>query len=261
MGLVKKFIAIMLVANQAFAWTRVQGASNGGFAAQSSGGASFGAAATVGNLVICHFFFQSTTVTLNSVTDAGGTSVWTIRGPVTGTNNRSYIADAVVASAFSSPNGTFSASTTGDVLCEEYSGNAAAGSHFDCISSGVSGNGTALNGGSCTPAASDDLVYGAGGTMANSVTYTAGSGFTVRQNEAHSTQGNSVADEDKFTSTCAGQSSDMTGSASQEWNMITVAYKSSAPSACSSTTGKFITDKGSGSASTDKGTGRLDFVK
>lgn len=251
-------IVLMMVGDSAFAWTRVQGASNGGFTGQASAGVSFGGAATSGNLVVCHWFFQSTSVTLNSVTDAGGDSVWNIRGSVTGADSRSYIADAVVVTAFSSPNGTFSGATTGDVFCEEYSGNAAAGSQFDCISSGSSGTGTTLSGGSCTPTASDDLIIGAGGTMANSVTYTAGTGFTVRDQEAHSTQGNSAAIEDKFASGCSA-SSDMTGSGSGTWNMITAAYKSSSPSACGSSlpSGNIFTRSGGGSIRTTSGNGSI----
>lgn len=256
--LVYIFVIFIHIADVSFAWTQVQGASNGGFTGQAGAGVSFGVAATAGNLVVCHWFFQSTTVTLDSVTDAGGDSVWNIRGSVTGSDNRSYIADAVVATAFSSPNGTFSGATTGDVFCEEYSGNAAAGSQFDCISSGGSGTGTNLSGGSCTPSASDDLIIGAGGTMANSVTYTAGAGFTVRDQESHSTQGNSAAIEDKFASSCSA-SSDMTGSGSGTWNMITAAYKSSSPGACGASLppGNILTRAGSGSISTRSGSGSI----
>lgn len=229
--IIASIFLVVSLSGPAMAWTRVQSASNGGFAAQSSGGVTFGAATTSGRLVSCHFYFQSITVTLNSVTDAGGDSVWTIRGPFTGSDNRSYIADTIVQTGFSSPQGNFSGATTGDVLCAEYSGNATS-SYLDCISAGGSGTGTALDGGGCSPTYSDSLHIGAGGSMANSVTYTAGGSYTNFVNEAHSSQGNSVAMEDDTTSSCSTVQATMTGSTSATWNMVTVAYKSNSPVSC-----------------------------
>lgn len=250
---------VVSLSGSAMAWSRIQSVSNGGFTAQSSGGVTFGAATVTGRLVTCHFYFQSITVTLDSVTDAGGDSVWTIRGPFTGSDNRSYIADTIVQTGFSSPQGNFSGSTTGDVLCAEYSGNATS-SYVDCATAGGSGTGTALDAGSCTPSYSDDLHIGAGGSMANSVTYTAGGTYTNFVNEAHSTQGNSVAMEDDTTSSCSAVNPTMTASTSATWSMAGIAYKSSSPVACGvASSGYIITTPGTGSITTTPGTGYIQF--
>lgn len=207
----------------------LQKCEQGGFINTTVGACGLGVATTIGNLATIVIFVQSSTITISSFS---GPNTWHTIGPVLGTGNETFIAWSVITSAQTTMQVNFSNPTSGDFASAEYTNMAGVGTVADCNSAGSSGNSTALTSGSCTPTASNDLLIGGGGSLANSLTYTAGGSFTIEGQQAHSTQGNSYAWEDVNSAACTSQSASMTASGSAQWSMIMAAFKTSAPTGC-----------------------------
>ena len=234
---VKRLIAIILVLSiplQAAAPPAGK-CDQGGFAATTNASCAL-SGMVLGQLIACVIFVQSTTITISSFSDGGTGQTWHTIGPVIGSNNETFIIWAIdTGSTFATTGVVLSANGTGDTFCAEYSNMASVGTVADCNSAGSSGNSTSLTSGSCTPSAANDVILGGGGSMANSITYTAGGSFTIEAQDAHSTQGNSAGWEDENSASCSSQAATMTASGSAaQWSMIMAAFKTNSPTSCSS---------------------------
>jgi hypothetical protein len=206
---------------------------NGGFSATTSCGCNLTGVAS-GSFVAIGFYAQSTTISGVGITDGGGGNTWHIIGPINGSGNSSFIGWTVATNSFGSFQWNWTGSTTGDCFGARYTNMASAGTVADCNSAGSSGNGTALASGSCTPTAANDVLVAIGGVLANSATMSAGGSFTVEQSNAHSSQGNSYGWEDENSSSCSSQQATATESVTGQWSMIMAAFKTSAPTSCTS---------------------------
>lgn len=206
----------------------------GGFTGTATQGCSL-TATTVGNLIVVELFIQSSTITINSITD-GGANTWHIIGPSLGTGNETFLGWTVVTTSFGSFQWNMSSATNGDASGAEYTGMAPSATVLDCNSSGSTGNSVNLVSGTCTPSAANDLIVAVGGVMQNTANMTAGGGLTLEDNQAHSTQGNSYGYEDGNSFTvCASTQATMTSSISGQWSMLMAAFKTSNPTSCTAT--------------------------
>lgn len=228
----KKILACLFAASNLFAAAPPANKwDNGGFTATNGCGGSFSGVST-SDLVTLYLYTQSTTISGVNITDGGGGNTWHIIGPINGTGNSSFIGWTVPTNTFASAQWNWTGSTSGDCAGGRYTGMAGVATVLDCSSTGSSGSGTALTSGACTPTAANDLIVAVGGVLQNSATMTAGSGFTMQETDAHSTLGNSYGYEDQNSATCASQAAPMTAGVSGQWSSIMAAFKTSSPTAC-----------------------------
>ncbi len=139
---------------------------------------TFTAAQTAGNMNVVVVGWNDTTSTVSSVTDSRGNTYTLAIGPTTGTGLRQsiYYAKNIAAGTNTVTVAFTPAAAFPDVRVLEYSGLDPA-NPLD-KTAGAAGSGTTASSGAATTTAANELIFGAGMTLAK---YTgAGTGFTSR---------------------------------------------------------------------------------
>lgn len=179
-----------------------------------------------GNTVVCFASAQSSTATVTfgaaTVEPAGWISNPTgfpKRGATTSTY-AGYLLRAVAPGGALTVVATFSTSVTGELTCASYAGIQS----FDTSVSGNGASGTALSAGAMTTAQTNELIVAGGMVKTGSLTFTAGSGFTVEKQRAGGSE--SVVLEDSNTTTAGSYTAAATASgAGGEWTFGALAFQ------------------------------------
>lgn len=205
----------------------VQANTSGGTGGSTTNTQSFTTAVTNGNLLVLYIFDSTgATSTISSVTwsagGACGTFTKTPMSPITGGSRQMWVYYAQITSGgCTGVTVTFSASINSIVIFAEYAG-LATSAVLDA-ENGATGIGTALNSGNITTAnASDLLVGGLFVTTSGGGTLAAGSGFTLRVNNASSSHRGL---EDQNVSATGTYAATATYSSSQTWIAHVMALK------------------------------------
>lgn len=178
---------------------------------------------TAGNIIVVGLLMGNTTATA-SISNSNGGNTWaTALGPADfSTVRRSYQFYAVncVGGTYTITATRSSGTSNMGLVVAEYSG-IATSSPLDQTSSG----GTTSTSLSVTPdvttTQADEVLVGTGGAITNTLTYTAGTDYTLR----HADTGIRMALEDRIVSATGTYDSPMTISASTAWGMILGTYK------------------------------------
>jgi hypothetical protein len=200
--------------------TFVQKATDGGTG--SSPGASFGSATTAGNLIYVALGMSDATFTKNSLTDGcGDTFTEAPNSPVTGSGNRIRVYTTVTAGGCSGVSYSASVSAVYGFIIAEYT-NPTASSYVDCDNGG-SGNSTALLTTACSATHAGDTLLAFGYQPVGSVTFTAGTGYTIQNQQG----GTSLSDilEDQHVFTAGTYTGSATSNTSGQWTMHMLAVK------------------------------------
>jgi len=190
----------------------------------SSMGASFGGNTTTGNLLYVAVGQADATFTKVTLTDGcGDTFTEATNSPVTGTGNRIRVYTAVTSGGCSSISYGSSVSAAYNFVMAEYS-NPAASSFVDCDTGG-SGNSTALltSSPACTTTHAGDTLIATGFQPVSSVTFTAGTSYTIRQQ--NNGTGHSFVFEDQHVTATGTYTGSATSDTSGQWTMHMMALK------------------------------------
>ena len=118
---------------------------------------------------------------------------------------------------------TVSSSVDGTLSVHEYSG-VATSSPFDKVASST-GSGTALSSGNVTTALGSELYVGLAWSGGDGNTWTAGSGYTLRESETNNNTAERHASEDRVISSGTTTSATFTTSGSALWLVILATFK------------------------------------
>lgn len=192
----------------------VQSAIGSGTSASRS--VSFPAATSAGNLIVVSAGWGSGTATA-AVSDSAGNVYQSAVGPVTNGSIRAQIWYAEnIRGGSNTVTVTFSASAGHNVEIHEYAGVTTAGA-LDAVASGT-GASTTPTTSALTPTQADVLLF-AYANISTTVTWTAGSGYTIRQSM------NRGASEDRSVASLGSYAGSFTTSASGSWNALLAAFR------------------------------------
>jgi hypothetical protein len=180
--------SMMVAAAAASGPAHVQSASGNDHFKTASASASFSSSVTATNAIAVLCAWKGTSQTLNSVTDTQGNTYTIVANPTTGTYGRAAMAYAIArSSAADTVSCNFSTAAMGkSIVVHEVSGvdtSLPLDGHRMTVRNAPGSGANAITSGSITTTAAGDYILGfTFNSSANQADWSAGTGFTMRQN-------------------------------------------------------------------------------
>lgn len=187
-------------------------------------GVSLGGNTTAGNfLYVAIAQADAGFTTITFLDGCGDTFTEAPNSPVTGTGNRIRVFTTITSGGCSSVSYVSSASAPYDMVVAEYS-NPTASSYVECDTGGT-GNSTALltSSPACTTSHAGDTLIATGFQPTDSAAFTAGTSYTVRQQNGGT--GHSFVFEDRHVTSAGTYTGSATSDTSAQWAMHMMALK------------------------------------
>jgi RHS repeat-associated protein len=198
--------------------------------------ATFGSSVTTGDLIVVGVTDNGTSVPTNAITDnKGNTYTRAVQVENTSTDDYAAIFYAKNVTGGSSFAVTMTSTVAGSLAVQEYSG-VATSTPLDQIatSTGASGNPTS---GNVTTAIDHELYFGLAWNGNNGATWTAGTGYTLRENITNNASAERLATEDKVVTTATTTAATFTTSSTEAFAAAIATFKPATTAGGGSATG------------------------
>lgn len=189
-----------------------------------TGSVTFTSAVTSGNLVVVGLTTWGQFIPSNTVTDNKG-NTYTKAGEVFNTTSGDHAAIFYAKNVSGGSSFTVSTGITDiTIAVHEYSG-ITAFAPLDKIASSTATSGTKLTSGNVTTSLGNELYFGVGWSGQDGDAWTAGSGYTLRQNETNNATAERIATEDAVITNASTTAARFSVPTSEAWLSIIATFK------------------------------------
>jgi RHS repeat-associated protein len=198
----------------------VQGAMN-----SSTGAVTASSAVTTGNTVIVGLTIWNTSIPSNAISDNKG-NTYTKIGETINAGSTDHAALFYARNVTGGSSFTVTSSIGGTVAMMEYSGLATSTASLDQLASstGTTGN---LSSGNVTTSTGNELYVGLGWSNGNGDTWTAGGGYTLREQETNNNTAERIATEDQVISSATTTAALFAVPTNNYWIALLASFKPS----------------------------------